>query len=661
MKTIAREYRPCQIPLVKDPPSGLDGLVDSGIGRWKRRPGILYGLKKEAAAIDALEEDWKFLSDAALKRHLLEFRERFRRADKQAEECLPNALAAIREAADRVTGMRPFVVQLMGALALHRGYLAEMATGEGKTLTAALSAILNGWTGKPCHIITVNDYLAKRDSEWFQPLYEFCGVSVGFVTSILHAEDRRLGYSKDVTYTTSKEVVADFLRDRLRLGDHQHPTRRLLQRHLHPYQGDDQIVMRGLHTAIVDEADSVLIDEAVTPLIISSPTNNNQLHQVYKEVWKITNQLQKDEHYRVDLRYKEVALLPRGKQIVEAQLEMLPERWRGASRPVELVEQALNAREFFRRGKQYVVQKNKVVIVDEFSGRMMANRKWRHGLHQAIEAKEGLPLSPIDQTLARLSFQRYYRLYTKLSGMTGTAYEAAREVWHTYHLPVVRIPTNRPVIRQELPHRIYPSIQQKVDAIVAEVEANHLLGRPVLVGTRNVAMSQLLAKRLHSEGFKINLLNALNDRQEAAIIARAGQKGAITIATNMAGRGTDIKLGEGVTELGGLHVIASERHEARRIDRQLFGRSGRQGDPGTAVAFISCEDELLLRFAPKWLLALFTKCLNSRLPGGRAIGLFTNNLVQWKAQKIALYSRKSVLKMDTWLDEAISFSGKSLL
>jgi preprotein translocase subunit SecA len=661
MKTITREYRPCQVPRVKDPPTGLDGLVDAVIGKWKRRPGIVAGLKREAEAIDALEENWKFLSDSALKRHLLEFREQFRRADKDALDCLPDALAAIREAAERITGMRPFVVQLMGALALHRGFLAEMATGEGKTLTATLAGILAGWTGRPCHIITVNDYLAKRDSEWFQPLYEFCGVSVGSVTSIMHAEDRALGHSKDVTYTTSKEVVADFLRDRLRLGEHQHPTQRLLQRHLHPYHADEGVVMRGLHTAIVDEADSVLIDEAVTPLIISSPTNNNQLHQVYKEVWKIANQLSKDVHYRVDVRYKEVTLLPLGKQLVESQLALLPERWRGASRPVELVEQALNASEFFKRGKQYVVQQNKVIIVDEFSGRMMANRKWRHGLHQAIEAKEGLPLSPIDQTLARLSFQRFYRLFTKLSGMTGTAREASREVWHTYHLPVVRIPTNRPVIRRELPHRIYPSIELKMNAIVAEVEAQHLLGRPVLVGTRNVATSQMLAKRLHSEGFKIELLNALNDRQEASIIARAGREGAITIATNMAGRGTDIKLGEGIAELGGLHVIATERHEARRIDRQLFGRSGRQGDPGTAVAFISCEDELLRRFAPKWLLSLFTWALKKQLPGGRNLGLITNNFVQWKAQKIALYSRKSVLKMDTWLDEAVSFSGKSFL
>ncbi|MGC9450587.1 MAG: prepilin peptidase [Oceanipulchritudo sp.] len=661
MKTLSREYRPCQIPHLKDPFSGLDGLVDAVIGSWNRRPGVLLSLRREAEHVDSLEEDWKFLSDQALQRHLLEFRETFRRGKKEAAEQLPQALAAIREAAERITGMRPFLVQLIGTLALHRGFLAEMATGEGKTLTASLAGILTGWTGHPCHIITVNDYLAKRDAEWFRPLYEFCGVSVGYVTSILRSEDRARGYSMDVTYTTSKEVVADFLRDRLRLGELQHPTRRLLHQHLHPYRNDGGIVMRGVHTGIVDEADSVLIDEAVTPLIISAPTDNNLLHQVYKEVWKITNQLKKDEHYRVDLRYKETVLLPAGRHLVESQVELLPERWRGASRPVELVEQALNAREFFRRGKQYVVQQKKVIIVDEFTGRMMPNRKWRHGLHQAIEAKEGVPLSPIDQTLARLSFQRYYRIYRKLSGMTGTAREASRELWQTYHLPVIRIPTNRPVVRQEFPHRMFPSLEDKLNAIVAEVESMHQSGRPVLIGTRNVATSQVLAKRLHAEGFKVNLLNALNDRQEARIIALAGQAGALTIATNMAGRGTDIKLGEGVADLGGLHVIATERHEARRIDRQLFGRSGRQGDPGSAVAYISCKDELLLRFAPHWLVSLFGWCLKKGLPGARLVGRFASWFVQWKAQRVAFLSRKSVLKMDSWLDEAVSFSGKNYL
>ena len=661
MSSIVREYRPCQVPTVKEPLTGLDGWVDSWMGKYQRRPGVLSELRRQAEAVEARDEDWRFLSNQALQKHLEEFREKFRRSEKEGEAALLDALAAVREAAYRMTGLRPFVVQLIGALALHRGYLAEMATGEGKTLTAALAAVLAGWSGRPCHVITVNDYLAKRDAEWFQALYEFCGVSVGFVVSIMHQEDRARAYACNVTYTTSKEVVADFLRDRLKLGEHQHPTRRILRRHLMPYRADDGLVMSGLHTAIIDEADSVLIDEAVTPLIISSPTDNTLLHQVYKVVWKIADALKVEEHYKVDIRYKEVSLTGKGRAQVESQLHVLPERWRGATRPVELVEQALTAREFFKRGKQYVVQGNKVVIVDEFTGRMMPNRKWRHGLHQAIEAKEGVPLSPVDQTLARLSFQRYFRLYRKLSGMTGTAREARSELWNTYHLPVVRIPTNMPVQRRELPQRVFATMESKMDAIIAEVEACHRAGRPVLVGTRNVTTSQTLAKRLHAEGFKINLLNALNDRQEARIIATAGEPGAITIATNMAGRGTDIALGEGVADKGGLHVIATERHEAGRIDRQLFGRSGRQGDPGTAIAFFSCEDELLNRFAPRWMVSLFTWSMQRKIPGCRQVGLLAMWMVQWKAQRVAWLSRKSVLKMDTWLDEATGYSGKSMV
>ena len=661
MSTVVREYRPCQVPQVKEPHSGLDGFVDGVIGRFKRRPSLLSDLRKEAQLIEEKDEDWKFLSDQALRRHILEFRDEFRRAGKDTEASRLDALAAIREAAQRVTGLRPFKVQLIGALALNRGYLAEMATGEGKTLTAALAGILAGWTGNPCHIVTVNDYLARRDAEWFEPLYEFCGVSVGYVVSTMEPQERMGNYDKDVTYTTSKEVVADFLRDRLKLGELNHPTRRLLKRHLEPYRKDEGLVMRGLHTAIIDEADSVLIDEAATPLIISSSTNNTALHQVYTEVWKIANALKKDEHYKVDIRYKEVVLSAAGKAVVESKVHILPDRWQGASRPVELVEQALNAKEFFKRGKQYVVRGNKVVIVDEFTGRLMEMRKWRHGLHQAIEAKEGVPLSSVDQTLARLSFQRYFRLYNKLSGMTGTASESASELWQTYHLPVIKIPPNKPVVRKEYRDRMYPDLDAKVEAIVQEVEYCHAIGRPVLIGTRNVFTSQIIAKRLHRDGFQVNLLNALNDRQEARIIARAGEPKAITIATNMAGRGTDIILGEGVAELGGLHVIAAERNEARRIDRQLFGRAGRQGDPGSAVAYVSCEDELLPRFASKWLLTLFQKTMKLHLPGRWLVGEFICWRVQGKAQRIAFLARRSVMKMDTWLDEAVSFSGKSFL
>jgi preprotein translocase subunit SecA len=519
MNAIAREYRQCHVPRPTDIHAGVDGFVDGLIGKYRRRPGFVAHLRREAEAIDARQEDWKFHSDAALRRHLLEFRERFRRRGREGEACLPEALAAIREAAERSMRMRPFTVQIMGALALHRGCLAEMATGEGKTLTAAVASVLAGWTARPCHIVTVNDYLAQRDADWLRPLYDFCGVSVGCVTSIMAPADRARGYAQGVTYTTSKEVVADFLRDRLRLGDLQHPTRRLLNRYLSPHAAPEGVVMRGMHTAIIDEADSVLIDEAVTPLIISSARNNAELQDMYGVVWRMAHQLHAETDYHVDMRYKEVVLLPAGKKRVEQGASALPERWRGGVRPIELVEQALTAREFFQKGRQYVVDGDKVVIVDEFTGRMMPMRKWRHGLHQAIEAKEGVPISPVDQTLARMSFQRYFRLYRKLSGMTGTASEAADELWRTYHLPVVRIPTNRPVIRIEQPDRYFSDVEAKLDAIVADVATCHATGRPVLVGTRNVATSEEIALRLRERGFTLQLLNALNDKQEADIVA----------------------------------------------------------------------------------------------------------------------------------------------
>ena len=657
MTSVGLEYRQCHLVRPEEPPAGIDGAVDSAIGLFRRRKQRVAGLRVEAEAIDAKAEDWKFLSDTALRRRLVELRERFRRRARDADAAVPDALAGIREAADRTMRMRPFTVQIMGALALHRGCLAEMATGEGKTLTAAVAAVMAGWSGRPCHIVTVNDYLAQRDAAWLRPLYEFCGVSVGCVTSIMPAADRARGYAQDVTYTTSKEVVADFLRDRLRLGDRQHPTRRLLHRHLAPHEAPEGVVMRGLHTAIIDEADSVLIDEAVTPLIISAARESAAMQELYASVWTITNQLRAGEHYQVDLRYKEVLLLPAGRRRIDELVDELPARWRGAARPVELVEQSLTAREFFRKGKQYVVDAGQVVIVDEFTGRMMPMRKWRHGLHQAIEAKEGVPISSVDQTLARISFQRYFRLYRKLSGMTGTAKEAAGEVWRTYRLPVVPIPTNRPVRRTEYPDRIFADLESKFQGIVDEVAKCHAAGRPVLVGTRNVATSEEIAARLKARGLEFNLLNALNDRQEADIVAAAGRRAAITIATNMAGRGTDIVLGPEVAAAGGLHVIASERHESHRIDRQLFGRAARQGDPGSAVAYASAEDELLRRFARPFMRRGLAWALRRRLTMAGQLGRWVGGFVQTAAQRQALASRRAVMKMDSWLDEATSFSG----
>lgn len=659
MTSIAVEYRQCRVIRPKDAPSGLDGVVDGMIGRYRRRGGLVKDFWCEAQAIDAQQEDWKFLSDAALKRRLLEFRDRFRRQAPGAEECVPAALAAIREAADRTLALRPFPVQLMGALVLHRGCLAEMATGEGKTLTAALAAVLAGWSGRPCHVVTVNDYLAQRDARRLQPFYSFCGVSVGCVLGIMSPEDRAHGYAQNVTYTTSKEVVADFLRDRLRLDDRHRSFRRLLRRQLAPHGAADGLVMRGLDTVIVDEADSVLVDEAVTPLIISSSSENAALQEMYRTVWSIVSQLQGGRDYLVDVRYKEVSLLPAGREQVDRGAEALPGRWRGASRPIELVEQALTAREFFKNGKQYVVADGKVVIVDEFTGRLMPMRKWRHGLHQAIEAKEGLVISSVDQTLARISFQRFFRLYRKLAGMTGTALEAGAELWRMYRLPLVRIPTHRPMIRNEPADRFFLTRESKLAAIVEDVVGCHRLGRPVLVGTRNVTTSQELAERLRDLGFALNLLNALNDGEEAKIVANAGQHGSITIATNMAGRGTDITLGVGVAALGGLHVIATERHESRRIDRQLFGRAARQGDPGSAIAYVSADDELLIRFAPRPLLNAFAWSMRRQVYGQRWFGVVVGAYVQRQAQAQAYASRRMVIKMDQWLEEAVSFSSGS--
>ncbi|HLP78039.1 MAG TPA: DEAD/DEAH box helicase, partial [Candidatus Paceibacterota bacterium] len=450
MLTPTQEYRRTDYVAPTRPLQGLDALVNGFIGSYQRRTGVLDSLKQDAAAIDALAPELIEISDHDLQQRLLSFRQQFHRGGKAVEALLLPALAAIREAADRQLGMRPFPVQLMGALALHRGYLAEMATGEGKTLTAGLAAILAGWTKRPCHIVTVNDYLVQRDAERLEPLYHFCGVRVGFVAAEMPTPERIKGYGCDVTYVTSKELLADFLRDRLRLGRFQNPSRRLIQQMLVPQlQAQDGLVLRGLHTVIVDEADSVLIDEAVTPLIISAPHKNELLCEATRLAKDLATRFKPVTDYRTDARHKEIELTPAGLQKLVEEANHLPGLWKGPDRRLELVVQALVAREFFHRDKQYIVEGDKLVIVDEFTGRPMPQRNWREGMHQAVEAKEGLPISDPTETIARLSFQRFFRCFRKLSGMTGTAREAAGEFWQVYKLPVVSIPTNRPCVREQ--------------------------------------------------------------------------------------------------------------------------------------------------------------------------------------------------------------------
>ena len=647
------EFRPPP-PLLK----GLDAKVHALAGVYQRRGNVLTELRQQAEQIDAQAPQWTALQDHQLHEKLMDFRAQFRRG-KQEADLLLSALAAIREAADRKLGLRPFTVQLMGALALHRGCLAEMATGEGKTLTAGLAAVLAGWTKRPCHIVTVNDYLVERDAEWIRPLYAFCGVRVGWVTAAMGPPDRRKGYEADVTYVTSKELLADFLRDRLRLGTLTHPSRRLIRELLRApgNVSDDGLVMRGLHAAIVDEADSLLIDEAVTPLIISAPHKNQFLEGAVILGRRVAEALQAGSDYQLNQRYKEVELTAAGRARLHALCSELPGIWRGTERRDELIRQALTAREFFLRDKQYIVADGKVVIVDEFTGRQMPQRTWRQGLHQAIEAKEGLPLSDPTETIARLSFQRFFRCFQRLAGMTGTAHEAAAEFWHIYRLPVVAIPTNRPCVRQHWADRVFLREEDKWAAVVEEVEHLHATGRPVLVGTRSVAASERLSLRLQEKGLEFRVLNAVRHKDEAGVVALAGERGCITIATNMAGRGTDIKLGKGVAQLGGLHVLATERHESGRVDRQLFGRAARQGDPGSAQTFVSVEDEIMRRHLPGSVRRVVERAVASRLAGWERLAQGAFALAQKRAQTQAFKQRQAVLQADSWLDESLSFAG----
>ena len=658
MTTPSRDYRRTQVIAPERLTAGWDAALHGVIGRQRRAQSVATRLREMAQRIHEKAEQYRNYSDHRLKEGLAAVRERVRLGHGDDDATIEESLALLVQAADRAVGLRPFPVQVMGALALQKGYLIEMATGEGKTLTASLAAVMAGWRGRPCHLLTVNDYLARRDADSYRPLYAYCGVSVRSVLAGMDPNERRSAYLADVVYTTSKELLADYLRDRIQLGDLNHPQRRLIRQLLRPHERiGEATVLRGIDTAIVDEADSVLIDEAVTPLIISVPRENPVLLEGTRAAHAVADAFEAGVDYKVDRKYREITITDQGYARLEQISAQLPGIWRGLARSEELIRQALTAREFYHLGQQYIIQEGKVVIVDEFTGRLMANRSWGHGLHQAVERKEGVELTDPTETLARLSFQRFFRLFRKLSGMTGTAHEAAGEFWHIYRLPVMKIPTNRPCIRVSYPQRIFPNIADKWQAIVEEILEVHRTGRPVLVGTRSVQASEELAGLLSQYELDFQLLNATQHAEEAHIVADAGQPGKITIATNMAGRGTDIRLVADVARMGGLHVIVSERHESGRIDRQLIGRCARQGDPGSYRVFISLEDELLKRFLPKPLLMPVAKAQGRGGAFAEVIANSAFDFAQSEAQRIAYRQRKSVLRMDTWLEEALAFSG----
>jgi preprotein translocase subunit SecA len=582
-------------------------------------------LRRTVAATNAFEPEISGLSDEALAAKTAEFKQRLANGE-ELDAMLPETFAVVREVAKRTVGMRHFDVQIMGGHVLHEGKVAEMKTGEGKTLVATLAVYANALLGLGVHVVTVNDYLAKRDAEWMGPIYTFLGMSVGVIQHDLQPDARRAAYNSDVTYVTNNEVGFDYLRDNMAWSL-------------------DQMVQRELSFAIVDEVDSILIDEARTPLIISG--QGQDATDLYHKFAQIIPRLQKGEDFTVDEKAHAVPITEKGVAKVE---RMLGVGNLYDQRNLELAHQlnaALKAWNLFHNEQQYIVKDGEIIIVDEFTGRLMYGRRYSDGIHQAIEAKEGLKVRSEDQTLATITFQNYFRLYEKLAGMTGTAKTEEREFRDIYGLDVVVIPTNQPVCRRDQSDIVYKSENAKFEAVVDEIIAEHQKGRPVLVGTRSIDKSERLAAMLRRRGVECNVLNAKYHEQEAQIIKDAGQSAQVTIATNMAGRGVDIKLGESVPQRGGLHIIGTERHESRRIDNQLRGRSGRQGDPGSTRFYVSLEDEVMRLFGGERLTSIMDRVgFTDETPIEAGIVTSSIQRAQSKVENHNYEIRKSVLEYD---------------
>ena len=587
-------------------------------------------LQKVVAKINGFTDAIAQLSDEQLQRKTIEFKQRLAKGET-LDDLLPEAYAVVREASDRVLGMRHFDVQLMGGVILHQGRIAEMKTGEGKTLVATLPVYLNALTGKGVHVITVNDYLATRDSEQMGKLYNFLGLSVGLIVHGLDFNQRKEAYNADITYGTNNEYGFDYLRDNMVMRP-------------------ENMVQRELNFALVDEVDSILIDEARTPLIISGVAEKPK--DYYTMVSKIIPRLRAEVDYTVDEKAKNVTLTEEGVSHVEQLLGINNLADETNMELAHHVNQGLRAHVIMKRDRDYVVKDGQVIIVDEFTGRLMFGRRYSEGLHQAIEAKEGVKIEKESQTLATITFQNYFRMYHKLAGMTGTAKTEEDEFRSIYGMDVVIIPTNKPVIREDRPDVVYRTQMGKYKAIVEKVVERYEAGQPVLVGTVSIQISELISEMLKRRGIAHQVLNAKYHEKEAEIVAQAGQKQTVTIATNMAGRGTDIVLGEGVKDLGGLYIIGTERHEARRIDNQLRGRSGRQGDPGFTQFYISLEDDLMRRFGSDNIAGLMDKIgMDDDMPIENKMISKSIETAQKRVESRNFEIRKNVLEYDNVMNQ----------
>lgn len=576
------------------------------------------------------------------------------------DRLIMQAFAFVREASARTIGKRHYDCQLIGSWVMLKGSLAEMETGEGKTLTATLAACTAGLAGIPVHIITVNDYLVERDASLMMPLYDALGLSVGFIKENMTLPERQQAYACDIVYGSNQQIAFDYMRDRLAMGNKIGRMKLQLERLYREDAGQSNLMMRGLCFAIVDEADSVLIDEARTPLIISQEIHGSDSTQlVYRQSLLLARQLKPGEDYQINKRTNEILFTDKGLSDIEKHSKPMGPIWKGKLRREELVHQALMAVHIFKRDRHYLVRDGKIHIIDANTGRLMSDRNWGRGLHQMIETKEGCELSGHKETLAQLTYQRFFRRYLHLAGMTGTAKEVSGELKAVYDLKVVSIPTRKPVQRHWLGLYMYKDVKSKWMAIIKRVNQLHKQGRPVLVGTRSVQESEYISQLLTRVNLKHHVLSAQQDQNEAAIVAEGGKRGCITVATNMAGRGTDIPLHDGVANIGGLHVIATEYNEARRIDRQLYGRCARQGDPGSCEAIVSLDDELLKDHCPVFVRHWLEKKITAKKPARGSVARLALVLSQWRVEKMHRQMRRSVLKTQEKMDKMLAFSGRS--
>jgi preprotein translocase subunit SecA len=645
-------YNQIKVPEERRLFTGVDAFANSIKGKIKSLFLSNKTLRKEASIVHKKSIEFSKLDEDKLLEKMSIYKQKFKLNKVNNNELL-EAMAIVVELGFRVTQKRAYEVQIMGALSMIRGFIIQMSTGEGKTITASLASIILGWSGKPLHVLTSNDYLAQRDAQLLEPFYNKVGLSVGFVIGGMEREEKKEIYKKDIIYSTSKEILADFLRDRM-LEDSGYNINSYLIDKLKRKPVSDEYVLRGLHSVIVDEADNVLADEAVTPLIISSKAENRILKEAVSEAFFISQKLQKDEDYKVYEKFNEVVLFDTAIDIIEKNIESLNTIWQSKDRREFLVKQAIMAKELYELNKHYIIKDGEVVIVDEKSGRIMSERTWSNGLHQAIEVKEGLEITDPTTIYSKMSFQRFFRLYNHLCGMSGTLKGLYNEFWQIYGLQIIKIPTRVPSKMNILKDKIFFDKLYKEKALIEYIKNLHERKLPILVGVTTIKDSQSLAFELERVGIRCTLLNALYDDVEAEIIKDAGDWNKITIATNMAGRGTDIHIPDDINKAGGLQVITIQRDRSRRVDLQFFGRCARQGQNGTAVAFLALDDLIMSSYLSDGIKQLLRDNFDNKFVQKLSNWIYI--YLQYKIEKNISNLRNETLKKDISIDDAMSFT-----